>query len=170
MLQCRSSRAGKSVRKWLPRLSVRLSAAVAMSHPTVAMLLRGLAQGRMGVVEPRSWRNVPAARERQTRVGGLRALRSRPTAATSNRGSRPTSASPHLRAAEVRARRRPRGRQASRAAASQQPLGRRTPALRAANCSRAGWRHERRCRRLRAANNCAIDVRPSRSVSTPPIR
>ena len=40
LLQCRSSRAGKSVRKWLPRLSVRLSAAVAQSRRRRRLRLR----------------------------------------------------------------------------------------------------------------------------------
>ena len=41
LFQCRSSRDGKSVRKWLPRLSVRLSAALAISQPTVTMGIYG---------------------------------------------------------------------------------------------------------------------------------
>ncbi len=86
-LQCTSPRAGKSSRKWPPRLSSRRSAARATSRATVSRLNRRHAIRLERVVLGRR-RSRTHARDRRRRTGAVRGSeRGRPIA-TSSRGCR----------------------------------------------------------------------------------
>ena len=177
--------AGKSARKWPPRLSSRRSAARAISRATVSRLNRRQSSTSAGVAgrsrrarprrrassgatasrSPSRVRNRPADRHIRSRIAvGLRSCGLTRLRRSPRRGSQSSSLEPRPRRDRLAAA-PPRG-----GCCIASPRGRRRPALRAASCSPGGWRRGRRCRPSSpAANRPGSDVRPHSSVSTPPI-
>ena len=137
---------------------------------------RGAARGRTGA-------RVAGQRRAARHVVQLRAaaFAGRPRDARPGRRAATSGRAPRAAVGQRRARRsldvqdRRVGRRSATRGVAPDPASpprraRRTPAPRAASCWPAGWRRARRCtppRRRRTAS--ATDVRPSRSVSTPPI-